>query len=237
MRRGLVVLLVILGVLVGLVAVADRVAVAVAEREVGKQLAGREPFVDAPKVDIAGFPFLTQALSGNYRHIVVSGDGLRIGDYSGAQFHADLHGVHVPLSDVTSGKVNSLPVDTATGWIVLPYSELARLAKVDGVTKLTIVQAGDGVRVSATVNLPVIGSVAATGTGTAKLADGKLLISVSKATVDGVSLPAATLSAVAQALGLNIDIPELPYGLQLSSVTAVANGVQISGHAADLTLQ
>src|SRR4051812_44061551 len=59
-------LLVVLLLLVGLAVVADRVAVGVAEDRVGEQLAAKGGLAGTPEVDIAGFPFLTQAVAGTY---------------------------------------------------------------------------------------------------------------------------------------------------------------------------
>ena len=65
-------LLVVLLLLAGLVLLADRVAVGVAEDQVAQQLAGKGGLVGTPEVDITGFPFLTQALARRLDEVRVS---------------------------------------------------------------------------------------------------------------------------------------------------------------------
>ena len=57
-------LAVLLVLVLGLLVLADRVGVAVAEGQVAEQVEARGGLAGTPEVDIAGFPFLTQARSG-----------------------------------------------------------------------------------------------------------------------------------------------------------------------------
>src|SRR4051812_16409192 len=65
-------LLVTLVVLLGLAVVADWVAVGFAEDEVAQQLAAKGGLAGTPAVDIGGFPFLTQAIAGDYEDVRMS---------------------------------------------------------------------------------------------------------------------------------------------------------------------
>jgi hypothetical protein len=62
-------LLVTLVVLLGLLVVADRVAVNVAEDRVAQQVQSSGRLAGPPTVDIGGFPFLTQAVAGDYSDV------------------------------------------------------------------------------------------------------------------------------------------------------------------------
>src|SRR6266480_3369678 len=99
-RRWPWVLAVVFVLLLVALVIADRVAVSAADAAVEKRLAEQAPFgaSNKPDVSIRGFPFLTQALSGKYDDIEVSGDSLRLEQVSGVDFDAHMHGVHVPLS-------------------------------------------------------------------------------------------------------------------------------------------
>src|SRR6266487_4063862 len=77
-RRWPLVLTVVFALLLVALVIADRVAVSAADAAVEKRLAEQAPFdaSNKPDVSIRGFPFLTQALSGKYDDIEVSGDSL-----------------------------------------------------------------------------------------------------------------------------------------------------------------
>ena len=104
------------------------------------KLTDRRPFIGRPTVKIDGVPFFTQALSGKYRDIEVSGDAGRVGRFSSASVDADLHGVHLPIRSALNG-VNEVPVDEAD---VRVHVTLAVLAAATGVKGLTMTAAGSG---------------------------------------------------------------------------------------------
>ena len=55
-------------------------------------------------MDIKGFPFITQALGGDYSDIAVTANGVPVNNtLRDLEIDADLHNVRVPLSDVLSG--------------------------------------------------------------------------------------------------------------------------------------
>ena len=128
-----VVVVLVLLLLLGLGAVvADRVCVELAERRASEYLS--EPFGRPPTVRVHGRPFLTQALRGRYRDIEVSGDGLRLGELSGATLTAHIYDAHLPPRELLGGRTTSLPCAHVTGQIVLPYSEVARISRIPGLT-------------------------------------------------------------------------------------------------------
>src|SRR3954452_1263679 len=119
MRRAVIVVLVILGLLV----VADRVALAAAEHVVAGRIQTDQGLSQRPDVTIHGFPFLTQALSGRYDQVTVHVKGLRDRTVPVQKLTVDLRGVHVPLGAVTSGHLSRVPVDHATATILLSYAD------------------------------------------------------------------------------------------------------------------
>jgi len=65
-------LIISLVVLLGLLVVADRVTVNIAEQKVAEQIARQGGLDGTPAVDITGFPFLTQAIAGHYDDIRIA---------------------------------------------------------------------------------------------------------------------------------------------------------------------
>jgi hypothetical protein len=223
----LVLLLLVLGVLV----VVDRVGVGIAERRVADQIAARGGLTAAPAVDIAGFPFLTQAVSGTYRDIRVHLTAEELDQPAGTRADVSLRGVHVPLSDVLSGSVQQIPVDKVDGTATLSYELLA--AQLGGNTTLSA--DGDGIRLTKSVR--VLGlDFDVTGSGTVTLKGQDVVIDIQQASAGAVDVPNSVLKQAANLLDFSYRVPELPFGLQLTSVRPTVQGVDVAVAATNTVL-
>jgi hypothetical protein len=231
-RSGcLVALVVLLLLVVGVLVAVDRVGVRIAEDRVADQVADRGDLTGTPDVDIAGFPFLTQALSGDYRDVRIHLTAEELGQPAGTRADVALRGVHVPLSDVLSSSVQQIPVDRVDGTATLSYALLAE--QLGGDT--TLAQEGTGIRVTRTVE--VLGlDLPVTATGTLTLDGQDVVIDVQDADAGAVDVPAAVLRRAADLLDLRYRVPELPFGLQLTSVRPAADGVEVRVQATDTVL-
>ena len=103
--RRLTALVVVVAVLLGLALLADRVAVGVAEDRVATEIATRTGLPGTPDVEIAGFPFLTQAMAGRYDDVRISLTADQLGQPEGTAVDVALKGVELPLSTVLGGSV------------------------------------------------------------------------------------------------------------------------------------
>ena len=216
-------LLVVVLLLLGLAIAADRFAVGVAEDKVAGQLAEKGGLHGRPTVDIAGFPFLTQAAAGRYDDVRISLTADELGQPAGTRVDIELHGVRVPLSSVVSGSVDRVPVDRIDGTATLSYALLS--AKLGGDT--TLRPEGDRLRITKTVDL--LGqTIPLTATGTVSLEGNQLVIDVAKAAGAGVDLPGFLVSRASDLLDLRYDVPPLPFGLKLTGVAPAAHGVDIT---------
>jgi LmeA-like phospholipid-binding len=224
-------LLVVVLLLLGLAVLADRVGVAIAEDKVGEQLAAKGGLAGTPDVEIAGFPFLTQAVAGTYDDVRISLTAEQLGQPEGTRADIALHGVHVPLSSVVSGSVDQVPVDRIDGTATLSYALLA--AQLGGDT--TLRPEGDGLRITKTVE--VLGqTIPLTAAGTVSLDGNQLVVDVEKAAGAGVDLPEFLVSRVSDLLDLRYDVPALPFGLQLTGVEPAEDGVDVRVEAEDAIL-
>ncbi|MGY1744410.1 LmeA family phospholipid-binding protein [Blastococcus sp. SYSU D00695] len=223
-------LLVALVVVVLLAAVADRVAVAVVEDRVADAIADRGGLAGTPDVSIEGWPFLTQAVAGDYRDVRIRLDAGDLAQPDGTSGDVRLQGVHVPLSDALGGSVSSIPVDRIDGTVTLSYPLLSRALGTD----TTLRREGDRLRLTKTVS--VLGyDVPLTAVGTVTLDGQDLVIEVDEAGAAGVDLPGAVVDAASDALDLRYPL-ELPFGLRLSGVTPGEDGVVVTGGAVDTVL-
>ncbi len=229
--RALVVLLVIVAVLLGIGFLADRAVERYAEGYVADQLTEQAGLAGTPEVDVRGFPFLTQALDGRYEDVRISLTADELGQPQGTAADIRLVGVHIPLSAVLSGDVQEVPVDRIDGAATLSYDLLSQQLGGDS----TLARDGDGLRVTKTVEL--LGyTLPLTASGTVSLDGDQLVVDVERASGAGVELPGFLVDEASDLLDLRYEIPALPFGLQLTSVTPAADGVVVEVEATDTVL-
>jgi hypothetical protein len=224
-------LLITLVVLVGLAVVADRVGVGIAEKRVAEQIQKQGHLAGTPTVDITGFPFLTQAIAGDYTDVRISLTAADLGQPEGTSADVSLRGVKVPLSDVLSGSVTRIPVDRIDGTATLSYALLS--SKLGGDT--TLRPEGSGLRITKTVHIAGF-TLPLTAAGTVRLSGNDLLIDVQKASGVGVQVPGFLVDRVSDLLDLRYTVPALPFGLKLTSVRPGADGVEIAVAATNAVL-
>ncbi len=225
-------LAVLLVLLLGLLVLVDRVAVGFAEDRVAEQIAEKGALQGTPEVDIAGFPFLTQAVAGRYDDVRIGLTAAELGQPEGTRADLVLQGVQVPLSAALSGSVQEVPIDRIDGTATLSYALLS--AQLPGDT--TLVPEGNGLRITRTVE--VLGQqLPLTAAGTVALEGADLVVDVDEATGAGVDVPGWLVSQAADLLDLRYTVPALPFGLRLTSVTPAEDGVDVGLEAADTVLQ
>jgi hypothetical protein len=151
-------LLALVGVLLVLVVV-DRVAVGVAEGQIASRVQTSQMLATKPKVDVAGFPFLTQVARGRYKQVTIDVSGLTRDDLRLDEIRIVAEGVRVDTGDLLSGTVNSVPVDHARGSVLLSYADLNDyLAKRVDVAKVAVSRGGSSnLKVTGSVEVPVLG--------------------------------------------------------------------------------
>jgi len=221
-------LVVVLVLLLGLAVAADRLAVGIAEDRVAQELATQGGLHGEPEVDIAGFPFLTQAVAGRYDDVRISLSADQLGQPEGTRADVALRGVRVPLPSVLSGSVQQVPIDRVVGTATLSYDLLS--AQLGGDT--TLRREGDGLRITKTVEL--LGqTVPLTAAGTVRLDGNDLIVDVADATGAGVDVPSFLVDQVADLLDLRYAVPALPFGLRLTGVTPADDGVVVGLEATD----
>ncbi|HEX4700647.1 MAG TPA: DUF2993 domain-containing protein [Pseudonocardiaceae bacterium] len=132
MKITIIVLIVLVGVLVA----ADYGLAAAAEYQVSQKMRTELNLANDPSVDIHGFPFITQALAGDYSDITINATGVPAKNtLRDIEVDADLHNVRVKLSDLLSGNVQTIRVDEVDGQVKVKASDIGRLL---GLPDLTI---------------------------------------------------------------------------------------------------
>ncbi|MGY1698938.1 LmeA family phospholipid-binding protein [Geodermatophilus sp. SYSU D00766] len=231
MRTLLVLLALLVALLLVVGLVADPIAEGVAEERVAAALRDGGDLAGTPDVDVAGWPFLTQAVSGTYDDVRISLTAEDLGRPAGTHADVTLRGVHVPLSDVLSGSVQEVPVDRIDGTATLSYALLSERLGAGTVLQ----REGDGLRVTRTVE--VLGyTVPLTAVGRVSLDGQDLVVDVEEAAAAGVDVPDAVVDRADDALDLRYPVA-LPFGLRLTGVRPADDGVDVAVEATDTVLR
>ena len=120
MRKLLFTLLALIVVLVA----ADRIAVAVAEDKISDRLASAYGLPARPGVGIAGFPFLTQVLSGSYHTVSVNVPSVQAGGVRVTRLDTRFTGVRASLAQVLGRSPDPVTAQAATATATVPLSAL-----------------------------------------------------------------------------------------------------------------
>jgi hypothetical protein len=222
-------------VLLILLVIGDRVAVAIAESQIASQIKQADSAIN-PSVNIKGFPFLTQVISRNLQEIDISAKDIPAGS-SGvtiSNVSAQAKGVHIN-SSFNGGKVDSI-----VGSAFVSFSSVggALSAQTGGLADLKLSAAGPDT-IHLTANLG--GAATLDETGKVKIANNHVTITWQKSA--GSSSSGIDIGSILSGLGdngalpnLDFDIPKLPAGLQVKSFAVTQQGLSVTVAAQNTTL-
>jgi LmeA-like phospholipid-binding len=255
MRRLVIALL----VLVGLLLVADFGTAALAESAVSRQMRAQLALADDPSVRINGFPFLTQAVAGEYSSVDVEAKRISLGQLRELAVRAQLRDVQAPLPMLLGAGPKTLQVRVAEGTVRIPANDVQRL--LPGVQKLRIETVDEGALERAiddgadiTIGdidpdraVRLVGTSDLLGRDTEvaviavlELVDGQIRIvprDIRLGEQDAPTIPAAAQQSLQRLFTLRIDPGSLPLQVTPTKLRATPDGVlELSGRARDLTL-
>ncbi|TRW46952.1 DUF2993 domain-containing protein [Georgenia yuyongxinii] len=222
--RRLVGVLLTLALLAVAAVVLDRVALALAEREVASRLSDYVDVQGDPDVRISGFPFLTQVLA---REV----DDVRVTAPAAASGGVQLADVDVRAHDVGLTQPPTAAELELTG--TLPQPALQELLDARGLD-LAVDTGTDGLRLATELlgqNLEVLTEPEVTDTGGLQLRTVSL-------TLGGTQVDAASLAPLLGDALLTFDValPDLPLGLSLAAARPQDDGVRLTLIGADVVL-
>jgi hypothetical protein len=247
-RKIGIALLVMLVLLLGLVIVADRVGAGVAEDRIGQQAADELRKAGAttasdPKVEIGGFPFLTQVLGGSYEKITISADNPQSNDIKLETMTIVATDVKAAASDLLNGRgpvtANQLTGTATMSWdTVRTLIQLANLPVPFDPATLQVKVVNNNVELRLPLELAGF-ETTLVATGEITVADGKVDLKLSNVDAEGVNIPSAArriLDQFKNRLTASIRTPQMPYTLTIRSIDTDANGVRIVATASDVQL-
>ncbi len=214
-RWPLITLVVIILVLV----VGDRVANAYTENQMASQIQSSLALSGKPNVTIQGFPFLTQLAARDFRTVDISASNETAGpggQLQIASLTATLHGMHIH-------GLNSAMVDQFNASALITFAELANAG---GIPQGVTLSADGPNKIKASIDIgPLSESADAQITQTGP---GKINIKVLDA--GGIT------SAILGNLNFSVNIPKLPAGVSITSVSVTQQGLRITVAGSNTTL-
>jgi hypothetical protein len=211
--------LIVVLVLAGLLVVADRAALAVAERAAAVTVQKSQHLDRRPSVTIAGFPFLTQLATGHYDKVKVRAEGFVVGD---SQTRLRINRVDVTLRDVhvsrdfSSGRSRFTEAQALIG-----YSDLSDALG-------TRFRYAGGGRVDASSAVTVAGvDVSGSATASVRLSNNALTFEDPQVSVEGQPVPAAVANYFTGLFATSIPLTGLPFGVHVQDVHAGRDGITV----------
>jgi hypothetical protein len=219
-RRGWIGLLVTLIVIAVLLVVGDQVAKAYAQNEIASKIQTSAGMSSKPSVSIQGFPFLTQVAQHDLRVVDISASNVQAGKFTISSIKATATGVHL-----NSG-FTSATVDQINGTALITFASLESALGVQGVATITADPAAgpNAVQLSAGPIGSITGYVKATGPNVVQIQMGSL------------SGLASLLGGAVPVQSQTIQIPKLPAGLVVHSVSVTSQGIVGTASAQNTTL-
>ncbi|WP_026928546.1 LmeA family phospholipid-binding protein [Glycomyces tenuis] len=234
-------LLIALVIIVALVALGDRVANAMAERRVATEVADTASEHGAyserrPDVTIHGWPFVTQAWSGDFEQIdielrEVGAEGLVFPtlDMVARDVAADWRDIAAGNAEITASEV-----DVSGTVSIASLEELLREQ-----TGYDLVVNEDGSASVSTVIDALGMEIEVVGTGAIEIDQDELRYvpdTIESLTGDLPPEAQSYVEEIRERMSTVIELPELPWGLQLTEIAIEGDTVSISGSAADVPL-
>ncbi|GIJ48637.1 hypothetical protein Val02_55230 [Virgisporangium aliadipatigenens] len=241
-------LLVLLVLLLGLVAIADRVAVGIAEDRIAEQaettIKNEGGTVEGrPDVSIGGFPFLTQVLGGNYDEITIKANKPQTNGVKLENMTVVANDVEAATSDLMNGR-GPVTAHRVTGNAFMTWETVKSLVQLSGLpvpidlSKLTITVVDNRIDLKLPIDIQGYKAVL-TAKGTISIADGKVLLALSDVATEGGQLTGVAktvFDANKDKLKATIRTPQMPYKLVINNVTSSAQGVTVTATATDVAL-
>lgn len=228
MRKFLIFVIVLGALFVGV----DFGARYLATQKLGDALQSRLGVAKPPDVAVAGFPFLPQAIAGNYGRVTAVLPAATLGTLSNVEVTVVLDRVRLPLSDAISGHADQLTADAGRIRLAVPVASLAAAAGNPG---LRITDQDGSLVIATTVS--VLGQQYPVTTRLdAAVIDSALVLKSGSISGDGLTLPPEVVGTLAPLVDLTVPLDSLPIAVTSGSVTVSGTDVILDATTGRLDL-
>jgi len=215
--RGLVITLI---VLIGLLIAADFGAKAFAESAIASKI-DSSGLGTKPSVSIEGFPFLTQVAARNLKQIDISASNFTVKQVVISSLNATATGVRPDSS------FNGATIKQINGTVVVSFTTITNLVPVPGLTVTADPADGpDAIKLNSSLG-GATGKIVQTSSN---------VITVDVGNLTGLAGLASLLGGSSLASSYTFDIPPLPAGLVVRSITVTNQGIVATASGQNTTL-
>ena len=215
---------------------ADRFARSSAEALVAGEVQRLTGTEEAPEVELHGSWFLLQALTGDYDRVDVGLRGPSSGPLRIERVQARLSGVRLPFSELLRRDPGILGVESASSRSLLTYADLDRYLDLTG-RPFTVEPGGDPGEVLLRGDVRVLGREYEVSAEAVLGAEGGAL-TVTPVRVDsGTDLGRPADLLLRRRLTFLVPLDPLPFGQQVTGVTAGPGGIVVRTESGALALQ
>jgi hypothetical protein len=230
--RKLIAAMVAVVVVLGLLVVADRVALGVVESRIASTIQQDQQLQSRPSVKIDGFPFLTQVARHRFGRVTFRATDIKAGGTTAV----DVASVSAVLNDVrTSNDFSSATAATATGTGTVTYAalsdQLGTTLSWGGTTS------GTEDRLKATPKVTVLGQTLSASVTAQVQVTSAHTIGFTNVKVVGVGVPQLFVSGLEKVFAGSLTVSDLPAGLSLRAVSPTPEGVTLTLTGTNVQLQ
>lgn len=201
-----------------------------AQSLVARSIQHAEHLTIRPDVDVRGWFFVPQVVTGDYGEVDVRVQGVQDGPLRLDDIHAQLYGVHVPLHDVVTRGVTAVPVDRTHEIVTLTYTDLNAYLRDQG-EQLTVSDGPPG-QVRITAHLTVLGrAIGVSADADVHALPGHLEITPTQLDTGG-PLDAATRVLLGRRLTFDVPTAQLPFGQKVTDIRPRPDAIMVeaAGH-------
>ncbi|GGM70836.1 DUF2993 domain-containing protein [Dactylosporangium sucinum] len=243
-----IVLVVLAIILCGVLFVVDRIAASAAEdritEETRNQLAANEvTYQGGPKVDVTGFPFLTQVVAGEYKKITIFLDQPKIQNVKLNDLTVEARSVRADARDLINGSGDvtaGVVVGTASmSWEnVRPLLELAGLPSQIDPSQVDLKVVNNKIEIRIPLQYQGF-TITLLARGSMVVETGKVRLKLESVTSEEGNLPPVVnnfIKANQGRLQVALRLPGLPYNLVINNVQSTDAGLQVTASAENVKL-
>jgi hypothetical protein len=221
-------LLIVLLILLGLAALADRFVASAAGDGAAAEVR-RSTRADSADVTFHGFPFAAQAIRGRFDRVDVVARDVPESGLTLTRIDATFTGVRLELDKALAGEISGVPTDAATATVRVSYADLNAWLRERG--PLSVAWGASGAVVSGKINVRGA-TVSGVGVASAAVNAKGVVLRVTEATAEGVQIPKSALGL----LSVQLNLSDLPFGIKLTSAKADRDGLLVRGTATGIVI-
>jgi hypothetical protein len=191
---------------------------------------------EPPVVDVHGFAFVPQVVRGAYNEVTVTTRGITSGPLRIDQVDSQLYDVRVPFHDVLVQNIRRVGISRSIEDVTLRYEDLNAYFDATGRPLQLAPGENDETQLIGTVDV-LAQQVQVTATVSLSVVDETLRITPREINTGSAALSQASRLLLGQRLNLTVPLGTLPFGHQLTGVTATPDAIRLRAEGSAIIVQ